>query len=978
VTRFKIVGGLFLLSGLTGLVHEIVWIRLFALGFGNAAQALSTVLSVYLAGLALGALGAAKFKRADGLNSLRLYGFAEVLIGAYACAIPRLIQSTQPVLRLFYGTGEGAQIEVLLARVVSAAAILGPATLLTGATLPFLAQWISSTNREDAGQKIGLLYTLNLAGASAGALVSGFVLLPALGFMRTLLIACALNATSGLAALFLARKTAPERVERIAVKNGRTAGVPAREVLPGNLWIASAFFSGLSCMLYEVAWSRVYGLLLGSTASTLILILAAFLIGLTLGAMTAAWWKRNFTALIAATQFGSIAMLLCSIIAAGNLPQTVARWVQSRSFEPAQIEWMKVALLTTTLLPLTIVLGLTFPLLLRIAPQREISWAQRIGGAYGINTTGCILGSFLTGWVLVPWTGTETTLLLGAALNAGLGLVLLHRVKPRWTRLACVATAAVVLSVAIALPRWDMIAFTAGGYKYAPYYDSVAQIPQALDKAELISLHEGISGTVAVRKEAGSLLLSIDGKVDASDSGGDLLTEKLLAHIPLMLNPNAHRVCLIGLASGVTAGAILAHPVNSLDVVELSPDVVHASHFYDSVNLRPLDDRRTSLIVNDGRNHLELTSSRYDMIVSEPSNPWIAGMNSLFTRDFFRLAKERLSPDGMFAQWFHIYNMPKDDLDSLLRSFSDVFPSAMLWQMNDGDVLLTGFAGEAPNFDGSARFPAGAIEDLSRVGVSDPSFLWNMYVMRDSDIGRFAAGAAPNTDDDPRLEFHGQRDLHAQTDIRNTADLASFKKQLAPPPAALRVIEGMSKQRLVSFAGMFERAESRGRAFDYYRLAFQKTSSGEGEEALAGMDRTARLPEERAAVALALALPQSQPDTIESRTTLALEKAHSGDTARARFLFAEYADAHPQDSAARLNYGLFCLEHQEYQLALAQFRAAISLNPAYLPAFEATAETYLQLKDVPNAIQWSRRILEIDPNHSVAKQTLAALQRGGR
>jgi spermidine synthase len=975
VSRHRIVSALFLLSGLAGLIHEIVWIRLFALGFGNTAQALSTVLGVYLGGLALGALGAAKFA-IDGRRGLRFYGLAEVLTAIYGATIPWLIHSTLPLLRAVYGDGHGAFIPVLLVRIVLSSAILMPATVLMGATLPLLAAWASFVRPENPGRRIGFLYTLNLAGAAAGALLSGFTLLPAFGFTRTLWLACALNAALGIVAILAAKNefTGEERTTP-PVQNKPAAA--AQDFLPARLWIAAAFTSGFVCMLYEVAWSRVYGLLFGPTASTVTLVLAAFLIGLAFAAVLPAWLKNFSTEWMCAAQFVALASLAWATVAAGDLPASVAAWVRAHNSDPLRIEAMKALLLTTNLLPLTVAIGLTFPLILRIAPRRDDAWARRIGGACGSNIAGCILGSFLAGWALIPWIGTQKTLFSGALLNACLGLALLRHTRgARWLKPAIAVTAAVLLLAAALIPRWDMAAMTAGAYKYAPYYEPSDSRPY--DKGELLFVHEGASGTVAVRKEGGSLLLSIDGKVDASDAGGDLLTEKLLAHIPLMLDPNARKVCLIGLASGVTAGAILTHRVDTLDVLELSPDVVHASHFYDAVNLRPLDDRRVSLLVNDGRNHLALTSSRYDTIISEPSNPWISGMNNLFTRDFFHLAKDRLNPGGLFAQWFHIYNMPKDDLESLLLSFAEVFPSSILWQMNDGDVLLTGFARNTPGLVASAPVALAAAADLSRVGLADPALLWNMYVMRDADIRRFAAHAAPNTDDDPRLEFHGQRDLHAQTDIVNAADFMSFPKQLAPPAAAQTVIASTNAEKLLSYAAMFEHAESMGSAFRYYRSAFEKAVNGEREEALAGMDRCARLPEERSAVALALDFPQSTPDTIENRTALALEKARAGDTARAQLLFAEYAAAHPRDLAARLNYGLFCLERGRYESAILQFRAAIALSPAYLPAVEAMAETYLQMHDVRNSILWSRRILEIDPDHAIARQTLAALQHEAR
>jgi len=392
--------------------------------------------------------------------------------------------------------------------------------------------------------------------------------------------------------------------------------------------------------------------------------------------------------------------------------------------------------------------------------------------------------------------------------------------------------------------------------------------------------------------------------------------------------------------------------------------MVSASHFFDDVNRRPLEDRRTSLLVNDGRNHLALTSLKYDLIVSEPSNPWIAGMNSLFTLDFFRLAKNRLNPSGVFAQWFHLYNMPKSDLQSLLQAFVEVFPSAILWQLNDGDVLLTGFE----------NAPASLMQSSSSIPsdiLSESRFLLVLYVMRDGDIRRFAASAPPNTDDNPVLEFHGQRDLHAQTDLSNGNELAAFSKQ-SPPAEVQAVRDTLTSAELFANGEIFERAESYRSAFRTYRAAFRSEPSS--WRALAGMDRTAKPPEERSAVLLALGLIAGD-DSLQTRTELALEKARRGDIAGAEFLFQENAEAHPADAAARLNYGLFCLERNQNAAAIEQFQRAIDLSSSYLPALEAMAETYLRLHDAANATIWSRRILQLDPQHEVAKQTLAALEK---
>ncbi len=871
-TKRRIVGILFFLSGALALVYEVVWIRLFAISFGNTAQAMSMVLSVYLGGIATGAAAGRRLTRRSAAQCLRLYGMAELLVSLYAFLVPYLLRGAAPLFQSLYAEGHGATGVLTGLHALAGSAILFPATSAMGATLPLLARWIAgaqdANELSDAARRVSNLYSVNLAGASAGAILCGFALLPAFGFAHTLVLACSGNALIGLASMWLARGAA----RKAPATQVRPAAPVAGPALPGRVIIPVAFFGGWTCFLYEVAWGRLYGLLFGPTASTVTLVLAAFLVGLTVGGVWAGRLRRNLPAWLCGAQAGCALALLWAIAAAGALPPWIADWVRVHNPYPVQIEFMKVAMLVVTLLPLTLLFGLIFPLTMRAGSSATATFAGWIGGLYGVNTVGCIAGAVAAGWWLVPAVGTERTLLLGGLVNLALALLVLHRIRPRWRTPALAVATVGALLVGWLFPRWDMAAMTAGGYKYAPYYTGSG----ALQAGELVWVHEGIAGTVAVRRDAGSLILSIDGKVDASDAGGDLLTEKLLAHLPLLLAPQADRVCLIGLASGVTAGAALTHSIRQLDVVEVSPDVIRASHDFDRVNRRPLEDRRTTLIVNDGRNHLALTSSRYDVIISEPSNPWIAGMNNLFTRDFFRIARGRLRPAGIFAQWFHIYNMPRNDLRSLVAAFADVFPSAALWKLNDGDILLTGFAADPPFLHLPApAVPPAALADLAAVGVENPELLLDLYVMRDGALQRFAGGAEPNTDDHPWLEFHGQQDLHAQTDPANEAAL--FSSIAAPPPASVRRLrESLGPAGYLAIGRMFERAESYRSAFGAYQQAQRQSPS---VEALAAMDRCARLPGERTAVIAALGLAGSS-DGLEAANRPSLAGSPGGPSRR--------------------------------------------------------------------------------------------------
>lgn len=947
VTRGRVICLLYGLSGCAGLAYETAWIRAFTLSFGTTLLSFSTVISVYLGGLALGATGAGRFRTWRGLA---WYGAAEIFIGIYALAIPRLMEHSTALLVPLYASQGGATLAV--GRALLCAAILLPATIPMGASLPWLASWLKD---HEPAHRLSWIYAFNTVGGAAGAALTGLILLPGLGYQGTVVTASILDISVGLAALGIARMAMPSFAER--------RSTPARLQTGQNSWMplpalgAVAILSGWCAMLYEVTWNRVAGLLFGPTAVTVTLTLAVVLIGLAAGAVLASIPRKDEASWLASSQLAAAILLLGVSYAVAASPTWLAEQIRARSEDPFQVELLEAGVLFVLLFPVTMAAGLALPLTLRLlGPGR----ADAVGKLYGLNAAGCIGGTLATGWFLVPYLGMERTLYIGALLSGGAAVLLTGANSPsRARRTAGLATVALAIT-AFLFPQWDLAAMTAGAYKYAPYYNQT--IASELHRGELAYLREGRAGTVTVRRIDGSLVLAIDGKVDATDSGGDLLTEKLLAHLPMRLVTRPHTVCVIGLASGVTAGAALLYPIEQLDVVELSPEVVQASHLFDKINGRPLTDHRAHLIVNDGRNHLALTDRRYDAILSEPSNPWISGMNSLFTREFFQLARSRLNPGGALAQWFHLYNMPANDLRSLLRAFTDVFPAATLWQLNDGDVLLTGTVGETPPAPDAGQLPTPAAADLAAVGVAEPTLLATLYVMRGSDLARFAAAAEPNTDDRPVLEFHGQRNLNSQTDARNMQELADSPKRVSPIPPFQADWQLISPDQWLGRGRMFEKAESYRMAFSSYQKALAART--DLSEALAGLMRSARTPEERAVAG-----------TLESRTQEALADAQAGNLGAAELILKALTQAYPQEPESHFNYGLFCLERSRSEEAIENFHAAISARKDYLPAFEAMAETYLRKGDLGNATIWSRRILEIDPGHAIAQQTLAGIQK---
>jgi spermidine synthase len=346
---------------------------------------------------------------------------------------------------------------------------------------------------------------------------------------------------------------------------------------------------------------------------------------------------------------------------------------------------------------------------------------------------------------------------------------------------AAAAAAAVVVLFA---PPWNPEMLSAGAYKYAPYLRG-GDLEIGLSAGTLLYYREGAAGTVSVRKTAASIAMAIDGKVDASNDA-DMLTQRLLAHLPLVLHASPREVAIVGLGSGVTAGSALAHDVSRVDVLEISPEVVEASSHFVRENRNALRDSRLRLVVGDGRSHLALGTRTYDVIISEPSNPWMAGVAGLFTREFFESTRARLAPQGLLCQWTHTYDISAADLRSIAATFASVFPDGTMWLVGEGDLLLIGGpSGVRPDGDRVARAMARTEvrQDLAEVGVRSPFALLSLFAGDGDDLRAFAAGSAIQTDDRLALEFSAPRAIFGRSSDENARDLRDRATRARRPAA---------------------------------------------------------------------------------------------------------------------------------------------------------------------------------------------------
>ncbi|MFQ5720134.1 MAG: fused MFS/spermidine synthase [Acidobacteriota bacterium] len=795
---------LFFLSGFTALVYQILWMRRLVLVFGATTFAVSTVLTAFMTGLAVGSWGLGRL--VDRLpRPLLAYGLMEIGIGLYAAFLPLFLDGLIPVYRAVWLRFEPGVLSFALLKFVGSMAVLVVPTTLMGGSLPALARW-AMCRSSGAGRPIGVLYAWNTLGGAVGTLACGFVLIRVLGVAAVSRATAVTSVVLGGIALWIAWRaprragpTAPSPPARAPAPEG-AAGARSGRVVPVLVGFG---LSGCAALVLEVAWTRVLTLILGGSVYAFALMLAVFLTGLATGAAVVSRVVdrpgRRPEWLLAGLLTGAGLAAIGSLCIFGLLPGAFARLFQLTGGSRWVLPVAGFALCATVMAPATLFLGGIFPVVIRltIASGRQVG--AKVGRAYAANTVGTIVGAFVGGFIAVPWFGLERTILLAGAIEIGVGAMLalvLGTGSGRARLLAVAAVMAVAVTLAAGRPPWNALLMNSGMYLYA------AELPAGFDARTFrdytqtayreLFYREGAIATVLVGEERanGNRFLSVNGKVDAS-TGADMQTQVLSGQLPLLLHPAPRDVLVVGLASGVTAGSVATHPVKQIDIMEIEAAVIEASRLFDAVNNRPLDDPRVHVLVGDGRNSLLFTDRRYDVIISEPSNPWLSGAANLFTREYFDIVARRLAPGGIACQWIQAYSMGLDDLRSLLASFHDVFPHLLVFDLDATDLLILGSSSPLALDRTGLRERMHDLDvalDLARVGIRAPADLLAWFAFGEGEASSFAAGAGLNTDDNARIEFSAPWSLYDQTRERNRTALSAatvdVESYLAHPPPA--------------------------------------------------------------------------------------------------------------------------------------------------------------------------------------------------
>lgn len=1002
----------FALSGFCGLLYEVLWMRVLSSVLGNTLFATSLVLSAFMGGLAAGGYLFGRWaNRWSGPSELlRVYALLELGIGLWALLLP-WSHARLPSLWASLFSMMTPKTFALIECVVGALLLLPP-TIFMGGTLPVLGAFFGREHFERLGGDIGRLYAANTFGAALGSASAGFFLIPALGLRRSHEMAAAVNLLIAALVWGLTRACSSSD-EAKAFSQEETAGQRIAPAPPdsraGSSLLLIFFLSGFIALLYEVTYTRVLALLWGPTVYGFSAMLTLFILGLALGSRLSAlradrWSAQKARGVLAGLYIASGAAVAATLPLLNHLPIFVGEIARTYADDYVRLQLFQVLMIAGLLLIPTTLWGAAFPLIVKLYVQEREILSERLGRALAANTLGAVGGSLLTGFLLIPRLGIERTFWTGILLGAGIGGALfLGFPLSRWVRagLAVIPSGLLLLLLAL-LPRWDMERLLAGTYKYAPYYENL-DVDVMAHRGELLFHKEGAIATVAVRRVGAEHWLSLDGKVDASDGGADMLTQKLLAHLPLLIADSPRHIGILGLGSGVTVGAALKHPVQEVEVLEISPEVVQASRFFEHVNERALQDPRVRLILGDGRKHLLLTTRAYDVFISEPSNPWMAGMGALFTREFFERVRERLSERGIVCQWLHSYNMSLRDLKIVLRTFHSVFPRAFLWALNENDLLLLGAKDPAFDLDleriaRRVQYPA-VREDLRRLGCQDLYALLSLYVMHGEDIERLTRGVPLHTDDHPLLEFSSPRFMHAQTSLSNFRALLEFSRSLPPPRAVREVLERATWEHFQNKGRMYEQAESFALAFREYRRAIERNPRA--REALDGLRRVARTREHReeakriyegllaqdanneeARLALAawyeeeqrypecLALFQDAPLRIPEETR-ALERqaacaAGAQEPTLLEAICRRWLRADPRSGLARFYLALARFHQREWNDALRLVQESRRADPRHFQAHTLLAMIYAEMGQTRHAEATFQEILRLHPHQTLA------------
>lgn len=785
------IGTILFVSGFCSLVYQVVWLRLLRLVFGVSTSSTAVVLAIFMGGLGLGGVLLGR-RAARHPNPMALYAKLELGIALSAAASPLLIDAAR-WLYISLGGSSGLGLGgATVVRMVLATLILGIPTTLMGGTLPAVAQ--AMEREEDLGRRrVAGLYGINTLGAVVGAFLTTFVLIELVGVRQALWLSALVNVLLAMVVRSLSREPeyarelpsdAPQQVPGTSSDIVHDAPRDAPGDAPKWIVLPAAGLVGFIFFLMEIVWYRMLAPVLGGSSYTFGLILTVALFGIGFGGLLFALGRKNrrptLTALAATCTLE--AFFLALPYALGDhlaLLSAILRPLSAMGFTALVLGWTLVV--SIVVLPAAILAGYQFPLLVALLGSGSRKVGSEVGLAYGWNTWGAILGSLAGGFGLLPLLTAPLLWRLSTAFLVLLGIALALSARRGLARAAVpigVGLAALLLTLAPGPSTfWRHVPIGAG--RVDVHFDSSNAMRERLEQTRrsLVVEAEGVESSVALLRR-NELALLVNGKSDGS-ALSDAPTMAMSGLLGTILHPEPTSGLVIGLGTGSTAGWMArVETMTDIDVVELEPTVIDFARHFEPIHFGVLDRPNVHHRAGDGREHVLTTKKRYDVIFSQPSNPYRAGVADLFSTDFYRAVSKRLGDGGIFLQWLQGYEVDAHVVQIAYASLADVFPNIECWQINVSDLLLVATLEPIDHdvarlTERALREPyASALRQTWRVdGIEG---LYSGYVAGDGLARALARGTATSTDDRPRIEYGfarnvGRKGLFDVTDLQRLA-----------------------------------------------------------------------------------------------------------------------------------------------------------------------------------------------------------------
>jgi spermidine synthase len=691
--RQRIFYFVFTLSGFSGLIYESIWTHYLKLFLGHAAYAQTLVLAIFMGGMALGSWICSKYS-VRWKNPLMGYALVEGLIGIFALLFHTVfVHALQLSYNSIIPNLTGAAAADIYKWSLSALLIL-PQSVLLGMTFPLMSAGILRISPQRSGRTISLLYFANSIGAAVGVLMSGFLLIRLVGLPGTIGIAGLMNIAIALYVWLLIRER-PMAVAEIEIGHDRM--VAEQGIRQAFLLIAASLITGAASFMYEIGWIRMLSLVLGTSTDAFELMLSAFIFGLAFGGL---WIQQRIDRLSFPVKYLAYVQVAMGLLALSTLllyGQTfdLMRWLVDSLHKTyagyALFNLSSHAIALAIMLPTTFCAGMTLPLITFALIKRGMG-ERSIGAVYAANTVGAILGVFFAVHIAMPFFGLKGLITCGASLDMALGILLLwSSYRATTKRPYLIATGFCVCTVAATF-SWVNL----DPYKMASgvYRDGRLIKPGI---SELVYYKDGKTATVSLERIYGEhLAIRTNGKIDAAINMNlqeketrDEDTMTLLGVIPMALHPNARTVAAIGFGSGLTTSTFLCNPlVSQVDTIEIEKNMVEAANYFRPRVERAYTDPRSAIFFDDAKTFFSVHRTRYDIIVSEPSNPWVSGVAGLFSEEFYQLARQHLAEKGLFVQWLQLYEIDLDLVTSVLKAISSTFSDFVIYATNDADVIV--------------------------------------------------------------------------------------------------------------------------------------------------------------------------------------------------------------------------------------------------------------------------------------------------